>query len=232
MPVRRLQQRAEDARAGAGLGTQPGLTSCPAQGDLFCLLMPSARCLGCAAPSAQNQLGLSHCLCPPMDEDEDAKGFPTLLSHPTPPGTALPVPRLQCQRESFSPPKMRAKGKSPDTERFHRADSVRDLLTNSHTSNKPVQGIRETPELSCDRLSQELLRPGIKSNIQFETPTRSKLFIHVRDKLGCIIRSLSKSTSNFEKTSWAHAYINSGVSHSKLTLHCKLVLTFIINFWC
>lgn len=132
-----------------------------------------------------------------------------------------------CQGESFSPPEITVKGKSLDTERIHGADTARDLLPNSRTSNKPVQGIRKTPELS-----QQLLRPGIKSYIQFETPTRSKLFIHVRDKLGCIIRSLSKSTSNFAKTLWAHAYINSGVSHSKLTLHCKLVLTFIINFWC
>lgn len=91
MPARRLQLCAEDARAGAAPGAQPGPT-CPAPGDLFCLLMPSARCSDCAAPSVQNLLGFSHCLCPPTDEDEDLKGFPTLLSHQTPAGTALPVP--------------------------------------------------------------------------------------------------------------------------------------------
>lgn len=51
--------------------------------------------------------------------------------------------------------------------------------------------------------------------LQTETPTLLKLLS--RDKPGCIIRSLIKSTSNFLKTFWAHAYINSGVSHAKLT---------------
>lgn len=120
--------------------------------------MPSARFSDCVSPSAQNQLRFSHCLCPPTAEDEDPEGFPTLLSHQTPPGTTLPLSRLQCQGESFLPRKTTAQGRSTGAKRYHRADTVWDLLINPYTSDKPVQGIRKTPELSHYWFSQELLR--------------------------------------------------------------------------
>lgn len=49
---------------------------------------------------------------------------------------------------------------------------------------------------------------------ELETPARPKVSVRTRDKLGCIMRSLNKSTPNFQKTLWARADINSRVSHS------------------
>lgn len=113
------------------------------------------------APSAQNQLGFSHCLCPPTAEDEDAKRFPTLLPHQSHPGTAQPLPRLQCQAESFSPHKITAKGRSKH-EGKPPSDPAWDLLTSPRASDKPAQGIRNLPSGSPGPAPAPALTPHLE----------------------------------------------------------------------
>lgn len=58
-----------------------------------------------------------------------------------PPGTAQPLPRLQCQAESSHLSKSQQKG-GADTKWYLRAHPVWDLLARPRTSDTPAQGIR------------------------------------------------------------------------------------------